>query len=260
MGQQVAEVEAVDMETGEVVENGAMVPALYRPAPVSFGDFLEQIGDAKALEHQQRLAQVYDNAVRSLVGPNDVQVEGDREFKKKSAWRKLGRYFRISTAIVRTDRWWEFDEDEGVRHFIARVVVRGMAPWGQSIEAVGLCSTREKRFYYKGRPNPKARMKADHDCEATAATRATNRAVSDLIAAGEVSAEEVDGGHAEDPAQVPATDDQLRQIDRLAVTRQIESDPLEKLKKRIAKGMSKAKADEAIAWLETLPESEDAAA
>jgi hypothetical protein len=45
-------------------------------------------------------------------------------------------------------------------------------------------------------------MKADHDCEATAATRATNRAISDLIAAGEVSAEEIDHA-AHEPLETP---------------------------------------------------------
>src|SRR5690606_31072830 len=95
-------------------------------------------------------------------------------------------------------RWWEEDPD-GARHYVARVVVRATAPWGQTVEAVGLCDTREARFR-----SAAARAKATHDVEATAATRATNRAISDLIAAGEVSAEEIEHDGATEPAPRPS--------------------------------------------------------
>src|SRR5690606_9907880 len=201
-------VDVVDRPTGEVlqervaVDAGALVVA--RPAPLSFGEALERLTAPGALEQQQKLMDLYDRACRALVGPNDVQREGDREFKKKSAWRKLGRFFGVSTEIVKIESGWEWDEEEQVRHFVARVIVRGTAPWGQSVEAVGLCSTRELRFYSRGQPNPVARAKAEHDCEATAATRATNRAISDLIAAGEVSAEEIEHEGVPEPAPCPS--------------------------------------------------------
>lgn len=165
----------VDTTTGEIMEAAG---------PVSFGAFLAEIAAPRALQQQQQMSAAYDAACRALVGPNDVQMADGREFKKKSAWRKLGRYFRVSTEIVRESAEWD---SEG--HLVASVIVRATAPWGQYAEALGKCSTRETRF-----AKPAARAKADHDCPATAQTRATNRAISDLIAAGEVSAEEIEGG------------------------------------------------------------------
>src|SRR5690606_2837336 len=196
-------VDVVDRTTGEVlhenvaVDAGALVVA--RPTPLSFGEVVERLASPEALEQQQKFMAAYDRAVRALIGPNDVHRASDgREYKKKSAWRKLARWAGISTEIVRADRWWEEDPD-GARHYVARVVVRATAPWGQTAEAVGLCDTREARFR-----SAAARAKATHDVEATAATRATNRAISDLIAAGEVSAEEIEHDGAPEPAPRPS--------------------------------------------------------
>ncbi len=199
------------MSTGRelaVIEpaTGELVHEYVAPQPMTFAEVVDRLATDEALEQQQKLMTAYDRACRALISENDIQREGRREFKKKSAWRKLARAFAISTQIVRTERWWDEDPN-GARHFVARVIVRGVAPWGQSVEAVGLCSTRETRF----RSNAQ-RAKADHDCEATAATRATNRAISDLIAAGEVSAEEVEA----EPNGDPMTAEQRRRLEELA--------------------------------------------
>jgi len=138
---------------------------------------------------QHQLAAAYDRAVLDLIGPNDVQVEGGRSFKKKSAWRKLQRHFNLSTQVV------------NVRHdsvgdtFLATVTVRATAPWGQAAEAVGACGTDEA----VGR-----RTISMADALATAETRATNRAVSNLIAMGEVSAEEIGERKPADAPRAPA--------------------------------------------------------
>lgn len=161
---------------------GTELMTLPAATPFSMDQYLSGVANDAALAAQQQLVVAYDRAVRSLVGPNDVQKDGGREFKKKSAWRKLARYFQISTQIIREE---SHRDEEG--HLISTVVVRASAPWGQFAEAIAKCSTRESRFAHDTR-------KADHDCPATAQTRATNRAVSDLIAAGEVSAEEMEFG------------------------------------------------------------------
>lgn len=160
-------IERVNTATGEIV-----------PAPYSLKEFLAKFATPEALEENKQLAALYDRAVSSLIGPGDVQKEGDREFKKKSAWRKLGRFFGISTHVVSITR----EIVEG--NFTATVVVRAVAPWGQSAEAVGACGADEE----SGRREITAA-----DAIATAETRATNRAVSNLIAMGEVSAEEMRG-------------------------------------------------------------------
>jgi hypothetical protein len=54
-------------------------------------------------------------------------------------------------------------------------------------DADGYCSADESRF-----KNAKGRQKIENDLRATATTRAKNRAISDLVGMGEVSAEEVE--------------------------------------------------------------------
>jgi uncharacterized protein (DUF3820 family) len=159
----------VSRETGEIME----VKTFDLPS------YLATISTPGALDHQQKLAHAYDAACRALIGPNDVQKEGAREFKKKSAWRKLQRHFNISTEVRHIAKEWLTTTDA---QFCATVTVRAVAPWGQSAEAVGACATDEET----GR-----RKITIADAIATAETRATNRAVSNLIAMGEVSAEEM---------------------------------------------------------------------
>lgn len=212
-------------------------PPLIMQEPVSLREFLDGLASDEAIEEQQKLMKAYDRAVHALIGPNDVEEEGGRPYKRKSAWRKMARFFHLSTQVVSKEAGWA--RQDGERVFVADVVVRAVAPWGQYTEALGSCSTEELRFRMAyppcpncgGRmfdnrhdagwdnhfrcaddgtelqegdydpdlvgtrvPNPTALAKARHDCVATAETRATNRAVSNLVAAGEVSYEEVQGG------------------------------------------------------------------
>ena len=162
----------VDRDTGEVTELRFDLSA-----------YLDDVSSARSLTQQQKLAAAYDAACLALIGENDVQKEGARTFKKKSAWRKLARHFCISTAVVREDRQ-NMAPPEGLTRwtFIATCVVKASAPWGQSAEATGACATDEET----GR-----RKITIADAIATAETRATNRAISNLIAMGEVSAEEM---------------------------------------------------------------------
>lgn len=147
-------------------------------APESFSlqRYAKEVSAPAALQQQRALAAAYDAACQALIGPNDVQTEGARQFKKKSAWRKLARHFNISVDIVRIDR----EMIDGF--FLATVTARAVAPWGQRYEEVGACATSEAT----GR-----RVISVADAIATASTRASNRAISNLIAMGEVSAEEI---------------------------------------------------------------------
>lgn len=156
----------VHQGTGEVIGEAFSMP-----------DYLTSITTKASLDHQQKLAAAYDAACASLIGPNDVQKDGARTFKKKSAWRKLARHFGISTSVV------SVDHRQAGEHYVATVTVKASAPWGQSAEAAGACGGDEAT----GR-----RTITISDAIATAETRATNRAVSNLIAMGEVSAEEMD--------------------------------------------------------------------
>jgi len=160
--------EVVDPATGEIL-----------PAPAyDARAYLAGLASGDGLRTQQALAAAYDAAVAGLIGPNDVQEAQGRSFKKKSAWRKLARHFSISVSIVGVET------RELAGHFLAIVTARAVAPWGQSYEEVGACCTDEAVGQ---------RTITAADAIATASTRASNRAVSNLIAMGEVSAEEVNG-------------------------------------------------------------------
>jgi hypothetical protein len=155
------------------------------PARVDMKQFLSHLSTDEGIKEQQQLSAAYDRACHALIGPNDIQVDGGREFKKKSAWRKLQRHFTISTAVVSViEKFVQNDASESI--FVAIVTVRAMAPWGQYAEAVGACATDEELGQ---------RVITIADALATAETRATNRSVSNLIAMGEVSAEEIQKGN-----------------------------------------------------------------
>ena len=99
-----------------------------------------------------------------------------RDFPKKSAWRKLGRFYSVSTEILEKERV-ERDDDSFVWHY----TVKAIAPNGQFTSGEGSCDSREVH----------GDRRREHDTKATAHTRAKNRAISDLIGFGQVSAEEI---------------------------------------------------------------------
>ena len=108
---------------------------------------------------------------------NGNYVSVTRHFKKKSAWQKLSRAFNVDTRIV--DRSLERTNMGRVRE--AYYCVRATLPNGRSVESDALCSRSER-----GKDKV-----SDHTIMSTAKTRATNRAIAELIGAGEVSAEEM---------------------------------------------------------------------
>lgn len=101
----------------------------------------------------------------------------EREFKKKSAWQKLARAFNVDTHIVEK----EFQRSKTGRISEAYYCVRATLPNGRSVESDALCNRSEKG----------KQKVSDHTIMATAKTRATNRAISELIGAGEVSSDEM---------------------------------------------------------------------
>lgn len=108
---------------------------------------------------------------------NEDYVSVERKFKKKSAWQKLARAFNVDTKIVER----EFTRTKTGRINEAYYCVCATLPGGRSVESDALCSRAEKG---------KSKV-SDHTIMTTAKTRATNRAISELIGAGEVSSEEM---------------------------------------------------------------------
>ncbi|HZW54984.1 MAG TPA: hypothetical protein VFF30_01710 [Nitrososphaerales archaeon] len=111
-----------------------------------------------------------------LLSNSDYQAIQGKNFIKKSGWRKLALVFNISDEVVYQDK--QTREDGS---FVWTFRVRAIAPNGRYTEAVAGCDSKERKFSHM-----------EHDVEATAHTRAKSRAISDLIGAGETSAEEMD--------------------------------------------------------------------
>ena len=108
---------------------------------------------------------------------NGQYISVEREFKKKSAWQKLSRAFNVDTEIIEK----EFIRTKTGRINEAYYCIKASLPNGRSVESDALCSRSEKG---------KSKV-SDHTIMATAKTRATNRAISELIGAGEVSSDEM---------------------------------------------------------------------
>jgi hypothetical protein len=129
---------------------------------------------------------------------NGEKVQTKKRFKKKSAVKKLQTYFGISVEVI--DEATHRDE-LGDEHFGFRTKARATSPGGRSVEALAGCSTHEERFELTpfaresdvdfAKRQRKALARSYHDVLSTAETRATNRAVMNLVSPGEVTAEEI---------------------------------------------------------------------
>ncbi len=122
----------------------------------------------------------YQDLAQKIEKPEDIQwieQKGQkRKFRKKSFWRKMERFFNVSLEL-REERK-ETREKELIYYF----TFRATAPNGAFVDSTGSCSNMEKGY-----------MNTEHNTRATAETRAKNRAISDLVAFGEVTAEEIVG-------------------------------------------------------------------
>lgn len=140
--------------------------------------------------------EAYQAMLPRLLNADDYQdAGGGRKFVKKSGWRKIARAFNLSTEIIRVNI--ERAPDGSPER--AEAIVRAIAPNGQTSDGDGYCDATESRF-----EKPKGRAKLENDLRTTATTRAKNRAISDLVGMGAVSAEEVEGGAGDGPAFGPA--------------------------------------------------------
>lgn len=140
----------------------------------------------------------YQELVNALLDDSDYQPiqtrEGIKKSKKKSAWRKLATAFNISDDIIKE----EIKRDECDRIINAHFVVKATLPNGRYGMGSGACSIYDKITKKDTKePTPfELRQRftnAEHDVISTAHTRAKSRAISDLIGAGEISAEELSG-------------------------------------------------------------------
>ena len=141
-----------------------------------------------ALTQYREIQTALDSAFPDCI----MHVQG-KQFRKKSYWRAVSTAFRLSVEIV-SDA--EYVDENGGRHWLA--TAKATAPDGRSATGDGSCSASEKTDR-NGKPTKMATL---HNIRAHACTRAKNRAISDLVGFGEVSAEEL-GASAYNDRQAP---------------------------------------------------------
>ena len=119
---------------------------------------------------------LFEELKQSLLTDDDYATIQGKPYVKKSGFRKIAVFFGLSDSIISEDR---VDRENGT--FFWRIKVESRAPNGRTSVGVGICDSQERNFSH-----------IEHDVYATAHTRAKNRAISDMVAGGLVSAEEMD--------------------------------------------------------------------
>ena len=160
--------------------------------------------------------QEYEALKKSVATSSDVQKIQGRDFLKKSFWRKLEKCFNLSLQFVEQEQESigvvirtiqkgdkhvkeveyyplhappELASNEVWKESIAfSAVYRATAPNGVYADGDGHCDIWEKGY-----------ANSYHNAKSTAHTRAKNRAISDLVGGGEVSAEEIVGEYSSTP-------------------------------------------------------------
>lgn len=143
----------------------------------------------------------YQDLRGKLLTADDYQSAGrGKSFVKKSGWRKIATAFGLSVQRVEET----VDRDDEGNPTKAKAIYRAVAPNGRFMDGDGYCDVSEERF-----SGPRGnKSKLENDLRATAATRAKNRAISDLVGMGEVSAEEVGGAQDSGPEWGPESTEQ----------------------------------------------------
>ena len=134
-----------------------------------------------------KLAREYKETKAELVKmmPEAICYIKEKPYLRKSGIRWLATHAGISTKILNHEKERHGKDSDKLTW---RFWVVATAPNGRQMEAVGACCSDEKK-------KDQWHGKLENDCMAIAQTRATNRAVLDLLGGGDVSADEIkDGG------------------------------------------------------------------
>jgi hypothetical protein len=115
------------------------------------------------------------------------------EYISKSGWRKIALIFNLSVEITGKERFEGEDKDGKFYGWIYRV--RAIAPNGRFQDAEGVCTSRNAFFCKRWKDKDKGEYEwvdtDEKNIMHTAQTCAFNRAISDLVGSGELSAEEI---------------------------------------------------------------------
>lgn len=126
-----------------------------------------------AMESWRAFQQLKDK----LKQDTDITTIKGAEYLNKSFWRKIATFFNLTSEVAKRE---VLRNDKTQRITEVYFEVKVIAPNGRAMVGVGTCSRYERNFAH-----------AEHDITAMAYTRALNRAISDMVAGGAVSAEEM---------------------------------------------------------------------
>ena len=134
-------------------------------------------GAQHALKVYLAIQRVFDEQMPDAI----MEIKG-KKFRKKAYWRAIATAFNVSTEIVSIVPLDTDDDDWGYH-----AVIRATTTDGRISDGDGSCMASEK---VDRDGNPTA-MQTVHNIKSHAVTRAKNRAISDLVGFGEVSADEL---------------------------------------------------------------------
>jgi hypothetical protein len=138
---------------------------------------VKPVGSAKelseAISDYRNMQVALDEAM-----PDCIMHIASKPFRKKNYWRAVRTGFNLDVVCIKEEQF-ERENDWG---FL--ITYRATAPNGASADGDGSCTHKEKS---QGNMTPTL-----HNIRSQAHTRAFNRAVSNLVGFGEVSAEEIE--------------------------------------------------------------------
>lgn len=168
----------IDENTGGTSETKTTNTSLVIPRNTSLMRPIASIAEIKKAWKE------YQIFTTEILDKSDYALVNGKQTKKKSAFRKYATFFGIS-CIVKNEKRVDLPDGSFVFEIIASAYPANDPARTQ--DGDGSCHSTEKKFSKDGKLN----KRFYHDTRATAITRAKNRAISELIAAGEVSAEEM---------------------------------------------------------------------
>lgn len=192
--------EPIDVEA-RVVEDAGDMPATQESRENTVIRPVDNIREIAEMYEQ------FEEVKKQLLTFDDITEINGNIHVNKSGWRKIATAFNLSVEAVGNPH---IQTDNGVIHITVKA--KAEADNGKSATATGTCSSNESNFMEtlqqgKGDWNTEdddvmkidgkwRQLKSPHEVNrhnliATAETRAKNRAISDLVGGGEVSAEEL---------------------------------------------------------------------
>ena len=162
------------------------------------GIVVPAIDEKTAIAHFQR----FQRLKRSVLNENDFLYIGKdgrptkkenaiNEYITKSGWRKIALLFNLKGEILSKEKF--YSKDSYGEYFGWKYHVRVTAPNGRYHDAEGVCTSRNQFFCKRKKVVGEGFEWIDTDEKNlmhTAQTCAFNRAISDIVGSGEISAEE----------------------------------------------------------------------